>query len=78
MQDTNGPSPHQALGLARSEVDAAGRALEAAMSWLEAAPRADKITISASLEQAFERLRSARVALSSLEGLLGDPPSGKP
>jgi len=73
MQNVNGLSTHQALGLARAEVEAAGCALDAAMSWLEVAPRADKVAISASLEQAFDRLRAARFELASLEGLLVEP-----
>jgi hypothetical protein len=66
-------SSQEALLRARSEMEAAGRALEAAMSWLEVAPKADKVAISAPLEQALERLRAARSDLFALEGLLNEP-----
>jgi hypothetical protein len=61
---SNAPAP---LVLARSEMDAAGSALDLAMSLIEAAPRADKVAVSGALEQALERLRSARAALDLLE-----------
>lgn len=66
-------TPQQALLHARTELEAAARALEAAMSWLEVAPRADKVAISESLGRALDRLRSARSDLFSLEGLLAEP-----
>ena len=69
------PPPAPALALARSEMEAAGRALEAAMSLIEVAPRADKVAVSGALEQALDRLRAAYAALGSLETPGSDPPS---
>jgi hypothetical protein len=68
----NRASLQEALALARSEMEAAESALEDAMSWIEAAPRADKVAVSGSLEQALDRLRSARSRLLSLEGQLAE------
>jgi hypothetical protein len=60
------------LAQARSEVEVAWQALEVAMSQVRAAPRSEKVTISSTLEQAFERLRIARDELTKLEALLDD------
>jgi hypothetical protein len=65
--DVSRLTPHEQLELARSEIDAAERALELAMSLLELAPRADKVTVSNPLEQALDRLRAARAGLTDLE-----------
>jgi hypothetical protein len=51
-------------------MDQAERALDLALSLIEVAPRADKVAISAAVEQAIERLRTARSELSSIEALL--------
>jgi hypothetical protein len=66
------PTRHE-LALARSEVEAAERALTVAMGLLEVAPRADKVSISEALEQALERLRCAQSELLSMEALATDP-----
>lgn len=51
---------------ALSEVTAAEHALEAALSDLERGLRAEKVTISAVLENAFARVRAARSSLAEL------------
>lgn len=61
------------LSHALSELETAERALAVAMSALEVAPRAQKISISGALEQALERLRSARADLHALEELAKKP-----
>lgn len=63
----------QELSRALSEMEAAEAALEVAMSELQVAPRAEKVAISAVLEQALERLRSARAELRSFEESVSDP-----
>jgi hypothetical protein len=70
--------PQETLSHARSELEAAGGALDVAMSLIEVAPRADKIAISVALEKALERLRAARSELDELEGLISDSPALKP
>jgi hypothetical protein len=55
-------------------MEAAEAALEVAMSELQVAPRAEKVAISAVLEQALERLRSARAELRSFEELVSERP----
>lgn len=65
---TRVPDGTQELARALAELDAAERALGTAMSVLEVAPRARKVAISAALEQALDRLRSARAELHALEG----------
>jgi hypothetical protein len=57
----------QAVTLARSELEAAEHALAAALSRIDAAPRAAKVAISEVLEQALDRLQSARRALQSFD-----------
>ena len=61
----------QALAFARSEVEAALRALDIAMSKIDAAPRAEKVAISEALAQAFERLNAAHQELLKLDELPG-------
>jgi len=66
----NKPETLQKVEFAKREIDAAATALEAAMQLVELAPRAQKVTISASLEQAFVRLRAAQRDLADLEALI--------
>lgn len=54
------------IELAKREIEAAEKALDAAMRLVELAPRSEKVTISASLEQALERLRGAKSELATL------------
>lgn len=68
----------QELSRALSEMEAAERALEVAMSELEVAPRAQKVAISAVLEQALDRLRSARAELHLLEASVSEPHARPP
>lgn len=69
MRVVSDGSRPQALAFARSEVEAALRALDIAMSTIEAAPRAEKVAISEVLAQAFERLSAAHRELLKLEEL---------
>ena len=55
------------ISLARTRIEDAERALEAALTKVESAPRAEKVTVSKAVEQAFERLRETRAILESLE-----------
>lgn len=55
------------LKLVRGEIEAAEHALDLAISSLQRAPRSDKVTVSTSLEQALERLRTALAELAALE-----------
>lgn len=68
-------NPLAPLAVARSEMEAAGRALEVAMSLIEVAPRADKVAVSGALELALERLRAAGAALNVLEEQVSEPSS---
>jgi hypothetical protein len=54
------------LGHARGEIEAAESALDAAMTVIDLAPRAEKVTL--------ERLRSARSELAALEEILSKVP----
>lgn len=67
-------STPSAVAHALSELEAAERALDVAMSALEVAPRAQKIAVSGALEQALQRLRSARSDLRALEETAKEPP----
>jgi hypothetical protein len=61
------------LGAAERELGEAERALEKTLGDLGVTPRAEKKAITQVVETAFERLRSARKALSELEHLLTAP-----
>lgn len=65
------PKGHD-ISHALSELEQAERALDVAMSALEVAPRAQKVAISQALEQALDRLRSARSELRALEDSASD------
>ncbi len=67
MRLMNPLSSLQAITVARSELEAAEHALAAALSSIGAAPRAAKVAISEALEQALDRLQSARSALQSFD-----------
>jgi hypothetical protein len=54
------------IELVKQEIESAEKALEAAMRLVELAPRSEKVTISASLEQALDRLRAAKADLATL------------
>jgi hypothetical protein len=54
------------IELAKEEIEAAEKALDGAMGLVELAPRSEKVTISASLEQALGRLRGAKADLATL------------
>jgi chromosome segregation ATPase len=54
---------------ALTEVEAAEAALEGLLADLKSGPRAEKVTITAVLETAFTRLRTAREELAKLQKL---------
>ena len=60
----------QRLTLAISEVSLAESALEAALDTLNARPRAEKVTVTAVVTDAFTRLRSAHAELEKLRELV--------
>ncbi len=62
------------LEQARRDVTAAEGDLRRLVEELLAAPRAEKTTISAVIDDAFAKLRSARTALGELEGLIAAEP----
>ncbi len=57
---------------AKNEMIAAESELEKALGEIRVAPRAEKTTISAIVEAAFENVKSARAKLVQLEQLLKD------
>jgi hypothetical protein len=54
------------IALAERNIEEAESALEAVLALIDVAPRADKVTVSQAVEEAFERLRAARSILKSL------------
>ena len=71
--DTPDPRlPRSELEAARRDMAEAEALLRSAIKRLEAAPRADKITMSDSLRSAFAHLLQVRTALSDIEALLGE------
>jgi len=60
--------------LAVSEVADAAKDLDQLMSKIEASPRAQKTTITKAVQDAFARLKVARVALREVELLLSKEP----
>lgn len=59
--------PRHEIASARSEMEAAEQALDTALGLIDVASRADKVAITSAVEQALERLRSARTKLALLE-----------
>lgn len=55
------------LDAAKQAVEQAERAVDALLAKLSGAPRAEKVTISAPLEGALQRLRDARAILDRLD-----------
>lgn len=70
------PVPTEALrtklAAALEEVTAAERELEGLLKALRVAPRAEKVTVTSTVETAFGRLRTARDELKKTVELLGD------
>ncbi len=64
------PDPHAALEAAKRELSAAQTELRLALRGVKTAPRADKITISDSLQAAFDNLVKVKKALATLERLV--------
>lgn len=60
------------LDAALSEVTAAEESLELVLRELRGGARAEKVTISAALEKAFERVRAARAELAKLRDQVDD------
>lgn len=56
--------------LAVTEVADAAKELDRLMSKIEASPRAQKTTITSAVQDAFSRLKIARVALKDVELIL--------
>jgi hypothetical protein len=54
------------IEFAKDEIEAAEKALDAAMRLVELAPRSEKVTITASLAHALDRLRGAKADLATL------------
>lgn len=65
-QSHRSPIRFDELTTARTSVEQAERAVEALLANLSAAPRAEKVTVSAPLEAALQRLRDARAILAHL------------
>ncbi|HVJ21045.1 MAG TPA: hypothetical protein VM686_36795 [Polyangiaceae bacterium] len=61
------------LGAAQRELSAAEAELRLALRRVKAAPRADKITISDSLQAAFDNLSKVRSALTAIERAILTP-----
>ena len=60
------------LETAKREIAAAEADLAKALQTIQNQPRAEKTTISMVLEHAFEKLRSARLALAALDAMVVD------
>jgi hypothetical protein len=54
------------IALAEQNIEEAEHALEGVLALIDTAPRADKVTVSRAVSEAFERLRAARSILKSL------------
>ena len=59
--------PKLSLVIARRDLLRAEAEVEAALSALHAAPRAEKTGVTRAMEDAFEKVRAARRALEDLE-----------
>ncbi len=67
------PSPLRAkFEAALAEVTAAESLLESVLRELRAGPRAEKVTVSTTVENAFVRLRAARATLAELSEQIED------
>jgi hypothetical protein len=60
------------LNSARSAIASAETDLEVAIGEVRAAPRWEKVTISDSLEAAFEELRRAKTELARIESIIAE------
>jgi hypothetical protein len=58
------------LDAALLEVTEAENALSVVLAELEGGPRAEKVTVSEKVAEAFTRLRAARIALSKLRDVV--------
>lgn len=64
----------QRVEAALAEVTVAEGMLESALRELRAGPRAEKVTVSWAVENAFARVRSARADLAALRAQVDDDP----
>ena len=78
MSSDSGPSeaadPGAALEAAKRELSAAEAVLRLALRRVKVAPRADKVTINQSLQDAFDNLVRIKTALAALQRLASDAP----
>jgi len=58
------------LALARKELDRAEKEVDAVLAAIRQAPRAEKTQVTSAVEEAFTKVRAARLALDDLEKLL--------
>ena len=58
------------LAVARTELARAEKEVDAVLSAIRQAPRAEKTSITRAVEDAFAKVREARVALDDLERIL--------
>ena len=58
------------LAFARTELERAEKEVDAALSAIRQAPRAEKTGVTRTVEDAFAKVREARLALDELERLL--------
>ena len=70
MPLSSDPEVHRRLSTALTEVAAAEDALDAVLQELRTRVRAEKVTITPAVEEAFARLRRARAALEELRALV--------
>jgi hypothetical protein len=69
--DQNKQAVRATLDAAVAEVAAAEASLEALLRELRVAPRSEKVGVTAGVEAAFDRLRTARAELVKLVELVG-------
>jgi hypothetical protein len=55
------------IALAQRNIDEAEHALEKVLAEIAVAPRADKVTVSRAVEEAFDRLRAAHKILAEID-----------
>ncbi|HVJ90029.1 MAG TPA: hypothetical protein VM580_09505 [Labilithrix sp.] len=74
LKDDDVPSKvlRKELEAALAEVSAAEQALDAVLSELRTGVRAEKVTVTAAIEDAFTRLRNSRAALAKLRELVDE------
>jgi hypothetical protein len=61
------PETAAAIDLAKKSIEEAEHGLEKALDAIQSAPRAEKVTVSRVVEEAFEKLRHARALLATFD-----------